>query len=200
MPSITALSQKDKEAVSVLDRFSSTAASAPSVSMTFLLVKTDAALKTSDTLRGSIILSKDSYKLDLPGNTIWFNGKTSWSYLSEEQEVTITEPDKKDDSFQARPSSIFTLYKKGYKIRLIEEKNDSYTIDLYPEEINNELVRVRLGIAKPSLALMGIEYKRRDGVTTTVLVRDYSLKKVTRPGMFIFSPEMYKGAEIIDMR
>ncbi len=54
-------------------------------------------------LTGSVILSKDNYRLDLPDNIIWFNGETSWSYLPAEKEVTITKPDKKDDSFREPP-------------------------------------------------------------------------------------------------
>ena len=194
------IAQTDQKAVSILDKFSSTATSAPSVSMKFILVNINLAENSTDTLTGSIILSKDSYRLDLPDNIIWFNGETSWSYLPAEQEVTITKPDKKDNSFQSRPSSIFTMYKKGFKSRLIEEKQDSYIIDLYPEDIKNELIRVRLTIAKSSMNLKTLEYKRRDGVTLTLIVRDYNLKQVAEPGIFRFNPEKYKDAEIIDMR
>ncbi len=194
------IAQTDQKAVSILDKFSSTATSAPSVSMKFILVNVNLAENSTDTLTGSIILSKDSYRLDLPDNIIWFNGETSWSYLPAEQEVTITKPDKKDNSFQSRPSSIFTMYKKGFKSRLIEEKQDSYIIDLYPEDIKNELIRVRLTIAKSSMNLKTLEYKRRDGVTLTLMVRDYNLKQVAEPGIFSFNREKYKDAEIIDMR
>jgi outer membrane lipoprotein-sorting protein len=194
------IAQTDQKAVSILDKFSSTASSAPSVSMKFILVNVNLAENSTDTLTGSIILSKDSYRLDLPDNIIWFNGATSWSYLPAEQEVTITKPDKKDNSFQSRPSSIFTMYKKGFKSRLIEEKQDSYIIDLYPEDIKNELIRVRLTIAKSSMNLKTLEYKRRDGVTLTLMVRDYDLKQVAEPGIFSFNPKKYRDAEIIDMR
>ena len=121
---------------------------APSVSMKFKLVTADQTENTNDTLNGSIILSKDKYKLELPDNIIWFNGETSWSYLPAEKEVTITKADKKDNSFQNRPSAIFSMYKNGYKSRLIEEKSDSYIIDLYPEDIKSDLLRVRLTIGK----------------------------------------------------
>lgn len=197
---INVIAQTDQKAVSVLDRFSATATAAPSISMKFLLVNVNQAENSIDTTAGSIILSKDSYKLDLPDNIIWFNGETSWSYLPAEQEVTITKPDKKDNSFQSRPSSIFTMYRKGYKARLIEEKPDSYIVDLYPEDLKNELIRVRLTIAKSSMNLKTFEYKRRDGVTITLIVEDYNLKQVPEPGIFTFNPGKYKDAEIIDMR
>jgi outer membrane lipoprotein carrier protein len=197
---INASGQNDPQAVKILDKFSSTATSAPSISMKFLLVNTDQLANTCDTTEGSVILSKNSYRLDLPDNIVWFNGETSWSYLPAEKEVTITVPDKKDDSFQSRPSSLFTMYKKGYKSRLIEERTDSYLIDLYPEDIQSDLVRVRLSIAKPSLNLRSFEYKRRDGITVDVVIKEYSLKQVPEPGTFIFSPEKFKGVEVIDMR
>ena len=103
---------------------------APSVSMKFELVTINQTENTNETITGSIILSKNKYRLDLPDNIIWFNGETTWSYLPDEKEVTINKADKKDNSFQNRPSAIFSMYKEGYKCRLIEEKPDSYTIDL----------------------------------------------------------------------
>lgn len=195
-----ASAQNDPQAIKILDRFSAKATGAPSVSMKFLLTTTDQLEDTEDTIEGSVIISKNSYKLDLPDNIIWYNGETSWSYLPAEQEVTITSPDKNDDSFQTRPSSIFTMYKKGYKCRLIEEKADLYIIDLYPEDIKNELIRVRLSISKPSLDLKSFEYKRRDGITIDIGIREYNLVTNTGPQTFIFSPELHKGVEVIDMR
>ncbi len=87
--SISVRAQTDQEAYKILDRFSSNALGAPSVSMKFRLITEDQAEDTKDTLKGSIILSKDKYNLELPDNLIWFNGETSWSYLPAEKEVTI---------------------------------------------------------------------------------------------------------------
>ena len=121
-------------------------------------------------------------------------------YLVAEKEVTITRPDNKDDSFQNKPSEIFTMYKKGFKTRLIEEKPDSWLIDLYPEEPDSDLTRVRLTIGKTLTDLKRMEYKRNDGVVLTILVKEYNLKFKPEQETFIFNPEKYKGVEIIDMR
>lgn len=197
---LTSAGQNDPQAVKILDKFSSSAASAPSVSMKFLLINIDQLADTRDTTAGTVIISKNSYRLDLPDNIVWFDGETSWSYLPAEKEVTITVPDKNDKSFQGKPSLIFTMYKKGYKSRLIEERGDSYLIDLYPEDINSDLIRVRLHISKPSLNLLSFEYKQRDGMTLFILIKEYSLKQVPDAGMFTFQAGKYKGVDIIDMR
>ncbi len=192
--------QSDPEAVRILDRFSATALSAPSVSMKFNAVTIDQLEGFTDTIPGSIILSKDKYRLDLIDNMIWFNGETSWNYLPAENEVTITKPDRNDDSFMSRPSSIFTMYKKDYKNRLVEETSDRYIIDLYPEDIKSDLIRIRLTIGKPSLNIRALEYKNKNGLTITLLVTEYDLKQKPDQSLFTFQPGKYKGIEIVDMR
>ena len=197
---LNAQGQNELEAVKILDKFSASALGAPSVSMRFDLVKNDQTDNTTDTIKGSIILSKDKYKLDLTDNITWFNGETTWSYLPVEKEVTITNPDKKDNSFQNRPSAIFSLYKKGYKNRLVEEKQNSYTIDLYPEDIKSDLLRVRLLIGKPLLDLKSLEYKQKDGIVITLYIREYNLKVKPQSDTFSFQTAKYKDVEVIDMR
>ncbi len=192
--------QNDAQAIRVLDSFSSNASKAPSVSMAFRMISADLTENRSDTLDGSIILSGDKYKLILGENTVWHNGETIWNYLSAEKEVTITRPDKKDHSFQNRPSEIFTMYKSGFKSRLIEDRSEAIIIDLYPEDIKSDLVRVRLILNKPDLILSSLEYKSREGLIITLQVSDYNLKQKPDPDTFVFHPEKYKGVEINDMR
>jgi len=198
--SLVAYGQNDLQAIKILDSFSANALGAPSVSMKFNMVTDDLTENTSDTLNGSIILCKDKYKLNLSENIIWFNGETSWSYLPAENEVTITRADKKDHSFQNRPSEIFSMYKNGFKSRLIEERSDLYIIDLYPEDIKSDLLRVRLSIGKSKLNLLSLEYKKRDGMVITLNIADYSLKLKPDGDTFVFQSGKFKGIEVIDMR
>jgi outer membrane lipoprotein-sorting protein len=192
--------QTDQAAVKVLDKFSSTALAAPSVSLKFRIITLNQQDNTRDTTEGSLIMSKDQYRLELPDNITWFNGNTSWNYLVAEREVTIVKPDRKDDSFMSKPSSIFTLYKKGYKARQVEENTKTFIVDLYPEDINSDLVRIRLTIGKTAYSLDGAEYKRKDGITMSLIVNEYNLKVKPESTAFTFNPKNYKGVEVIDMR
>ena len=198
--SLVAYGQNDLQAIKILDSFSANALGAPSVSMKFNMVTNDLTENTTDTLNGSIIICKDKYKLNLSENIIWFNGETSWSYLPAENEVTITRADKKDRSIQNRPSEIFSMYKNGFKCRLFEERSDLYIIDLYPEDIKSDLLRVRLSIGKSKLNLLSLEYKKKEGITITLNIADYSLKLKPDPDTFVFQSGKFKGVEVIDMR
>jgi outer membrane lipoprotein-sorting protein len=192
--------QNDPQAIKVLDSFSSNASKAPSVSMKFRMITVNQAENTTDSTNGSIILSKNKYQLNLADNIVWFNGEITWNYLSAEKEVTITRPDKKDHSFQNHPADIYTMYKSGYKCRLIDDKADVCAIDLYPDDIKSDLVRVRLTIQKPALSLRSLEYKRKDGIVITLHISDYSLTQKPDQDTFVFKADKYKGVEINDMR
>jgi outer membrane lipoprotein-sorting protein len=192
--------QVDQQAIKILDKFSAAALASPSVSMKFKLITINQIEHVNDTVNGTIIMAKDLFKLELPDNITWFNGNASWNYLKAEKEVTITKPDKKDNSFLSRPSAIFSLYKKGYKTRFVEENTYSLIIDLYPEDIKSELVRIRLAIGKSGSDLVGAEYKRKDGVVVYLVVNEYDLKQKPDPTIFTFNPQNYKGVEVIDMR
>lgn len=193
-------SQEDLAAVKVLDQFSAKARAAPSVSMEFSLLTVDAIENRKDTLSGSLVLSDNKYKLTLPESTTWFNGTDSWNYMPSVKEVTITRPEEGDVSFFSKPSLLYTIHHEGYKPRMVEEKTSEYIIDLYPEEITTDMIRIRLVISKPALTLKSAEYKTKNGVSMTLTAKDYNLKFRPDDKFFLFDPSKIKGIEIIDMR
>ncbi|HEX2919987.1 MAG TPA: outer membrane lipoprotein carrier protein LolA [Bacteroidales bacterium] len=198
--SFALMAQTDVQALKILDQFSAKATKAPSVFMEFNLVTINQAEGTTDSMEGSVLISKDKYKLELPDNVTFFNGESTWSYLPAEKEVTITKAEKGDDSFMSKPSTIFTLYKKGYKCRLIDETPDLYVIDLYPEELKTEIIRIRTTISKVQMEPVNFEYKRKDGIVITLNIISYDLKQQPKPDSFVFQEAKYPGVEVIDMR
>jgi len=197
---ITISAQKDAEAMKILSEFSKKAISAPSVTIEFTLVTSNAREGDVDTLSGSAIISGDKYQLTLPDNSIWTDGKTVWSYLPDVNEVTITESDPEDKSFVSKPSLLFTMYKEGFKVRLVEQTVNEWVIDLYPEELTTDLIRIRLKIGKELHDLKGAEYKTKDGMTINITSDRYDLSFKPDADFFTFNPADYKDVDIIDMR
>ena len=146
------------------------------------------------------MIAGDSYRITLPENEIWADGKAVWSYLPDIGEVTITEPDPYDDSFMTKPSLLFTMYEEGYKVRLVEQTATEWIVDLYPEKIDNNLVRIRLRIGKTGYILKSAEYRTKDGITVTLTADSFDLTFRPSAGYFTFDPSDHKGVDIIDMR
>jgi outer membrane lipoprotein-sorting protein len=170
-------------------------------------VKIDFEIKAYDAkedeeteLEGTVVIHGDSYRLTLPDNIIMTDGKTVWNYMPEVKEVTITEPDPADESFISRPSLLFTMYEKGYKVRLLEQNAKQWIIDLYPEDTNVSLVRIRLTVGKPLYDLKSAEYRTKDGMTVTLKALEYDLSFKPSAKYFSFNAADHKGVEVIDMR
>jgi len=197
---LTLSAQKDPEALQVLSDFSRKATQAPSVTMDFRLTTNDSKAGDVTTMSGSAIISGDKYRLKLDDYNIWTDGSSVWNYSPDVNEVTITATDPDDDSFITRPSLLFTMYEEGYKIRLIEQTADEWVIDLYPEAITSDLIRIRLRIGKTRYDLNGAEYKTKDGITMTLIVDRYDLTFKPATDFFTFNPADYKGVDVIDMR
>ena len=192
--------QKDPAAVRVLDDFSHKAEAAPSVKLAFTVVTSDTQEGGTATIEGTAVISGDRYRITLPDNEVWADRTAVWSYLPDVNEVTITEPDPDDVSFISRPSLLFTMYEDGYKIRLIEETTSEWVIDLYPEDIDVGLMRIRLKIGKSRYDLKSAEYKTKDGITVSLTTDSYDLNFKPGKDYFTFNPADHKGVDIIDMR
>lgn len=191
--------QKDPVAGKILEKFSVRALEAPSVTMIFSLTIDDALEGTNETIEGDIAISGNRYKLRIPDNIIWYNGKVVWTYTPDFEEVTISDPDTTGSLFITNPSALFSLYKEGYKYRLIEETSSGSVIDLYPEDIDTDFSRIRMLIDRVGL-LTETEYKRKDGITLYLRVTKYDLSKSYPDNWFSFNKLEYPNVEIIDMR
>jgi outer membrane lipoprotein-sorting protein len=198
--SVTVAAQKDPEAVRVLTEFSKKATAAPSVKIDFDITAYDAQEDEETEMSGTAVIKGDSYRLTLPDNIIWNDGKAVWNYTPEVKEVAVTAPDPSDESFIARPSLLFSMHEKGYKVRLLEQNASEWIIDLYPEDINTGLVRIRVAVGKSLYDLRSAEYRTKDGMTVTLTARKYDLSFRPPAGYFTFNAGDYKGVEVIDMR
>lgn len=194
------MAQKDPEAVALLSEFSKKAASAPSVKIDFNILVYDAKEDQETETEGTVVISGDNYRLTLPDNLIMADGKTVWNYMPDVKEVTVTEPDPADDSFMSKPSMLFSMYERGYKVRLLDQNTAEWIIDLYPEDVRLNLVRIRLAIGRKLHDLRSAEYKTKDGITLTLNVTKYDLAFRPPAGYFVFNPADHKGVEVIDMR
>ena len=180
--------QKDPVAVKVLTEFGNRATSAPSVKIDFEITAYDAQEDDETTMEGTAVIRGDSYRVTLPDNIIMADGKAVWNFMPDVNEVTVTEPDPADESFLSRPSLLFTMYREGYKIRLLEQTPRDWTIDLYPEDLNMNLVRIRMIIDKKNHDLISAEYRTKDGITLTLTALKYDLSFSPPAGYFTFNP------------
>ena len=149
---------------------------------------------------GKIIIENEKFKLEIDDQIIVCNGKDQWIYSKETNEVQILEYDRTNEFMN--PKNLLNIYEKGYNYRYDKEiEIDSkfyHLIDLFPNEENNEIIKISLAISKDENMVKKIEAFESNGAiyTYTVIKSRYNRKNLK----FDFNTSKYENIYIIDLR
>jgi len=195
---------QDPAAGQILDRVAAKTQSMKSIQADYELVVEDRKDKTKNTSSGNLLIKQNKYRINSEGSTVYFNGKTMWTYMSEPNEVTITEPGTQADDFMSNPAIFFNLYKRDFKYKYVREStingSKSHEIDLFPKNLNQPYSRIKVFIGVKSDLPEIISSIGKDGVDYTVYLKNLQLDQVINDTAFTFDPSKYKKVEVIDMR
>lgn len=184
--------QQDTQARQVLDKTLTVFQQTEGISLTF-----------GGTQEGTLIMQGTAFYLDCGGIKSWFDGKTQWSYVEENEEVTVSNPTP-EELQGINPYAIITSYRQHYHYRYLGSQmqggNTYYNIQLTPRTTgNNDIRSVQLRISsdyRPS----AITVQLSNGESQQFIVRSYKTVKGMNTATFRFDSRKYPNAEIIDMR
>jgi len=149
---------------------------------------------------GKIIIENEKFKLEIDDQIIVCNGKDQWIYSKETNEVQILEYDRTNEFMN--PKNLLNIYEQGYNYRYDKEiEIDSkfyHLIDLFPNEENNEIIKISLAISKDENMVKKIEAFESNGAiyTYNVIKSRYNRKNLK----FDFNTSKYENIYIIDLR
>jgi outer membrane lipoprotein-sorting protein len=202
--SFATFSQKDPEAEKILNQLTEKTKSHSVIQADFSIYFKNIKENIENTSKGSITMKGNMYQLTFMGSESFFNGKTLWNYISEVNEVNITEPDPNDDDIFSNPKKLFTIYENDYKYQLINnstQKEIKYSIiDLFPLDLEEDFSRIRLQINTNENTISSATIFGKDGSHYTISLFNYQLNKPINDSFFTFNEKDYKDIEIIDLR
>ena len=197
------LGQNTKNAKEILDKVSQKTKSYSTINLTYSLVHTspDGA---NDKTTGTMLMKGKKYKLSILDNVLYCDGTTLWTHMVEEKEVVVSKADN-DDSGMLNPSTVLTMYEKGFKYKFIQDRFEGsraiYVIDLYPENVEkSEYSKVRLSIDKDKSQLWKAEYFAKDGNKYTITVNTFKVNEQIPDASFVFDKAKNPGVKVIDER
>ena len=150
----------------------------------------------------SISLEADSFFLETPGVKTWFDGTTQWTYLEENQEVSVTNPTP-EELQQINPYVLLNTYQSGYDLLLVANNQAKmfHEIRLTAQSEEQPLQRITLMLNKKTLHPIRIKMKPQGmAEEVDVVVTEYHTKKQFADDFFRFNPASYPQAEVIDLR
>jgi len=134
--STLSLAQDDTKAKSILDELSKKTKTYTTIKTSFSYILDGKDAKKSEKQEGILSLKNNKYKLEIAGQEVYCDGKSISTYLNDANELQINEMPDPNAEDAISPSTIFTIYEKGFKYKFESEKVENgktiQLINLYP--------------------------------------------------------------------
>ncbi len=202
--SLTAQSQYDPKALETLKAMSATYKNIPSFRAKIVSNLKNESEGVNEKFSGEITVKGDKYWLKLDEQEVINNGKTTWTYLVDLNEVNVE--NYRPDEDEITPSKIYsTDYTNGYKYLLIGEvtKNGVLCeeIDLVPDAAKKaQYFKIKLFISNNDKTLQSWTLFDKSGNQYVYNITDFNPKVNVSDAYFNFDKSKYPGVEVVDLR
>ena len=194
-------SQAKKNPEEILKQVSEKTKSFSSIRISFTYNMDNPSAKVHESETGVLLVKGDKYRLDIAGQKVISDSKTSWTYIAEANEVQINTVEEDENALT--PTRLLTSYSEDYKSRLVNEKTKDgriqYVIELKPNA-DKTFTTVELYIDKELFRITRIAIQDKSGNTFTYLVNKFEPNVAVQETDFTFNAKDYPGVEVIDMR
>lgn len=145
---------------------------------------------------GTILIKGRKFHATTPAATVWFDGKTQWTYVKNNDEVNVTNPT--EAQLQAiNPYNFINLYKKGYDCTL-NKSGSAYVVHLVGTSASNHIKELFVTIDKQSYHPSQV--KLLMGKKWTIFDITDLKKQAVADSQFRFNAKDFPKAEVIDLR
>jgi outer membrane lipoprotein-sorting protein len=198
----TSFSQNDPKAQEILKGVSAKYKSYKSLTASFSLNLLDKKTNKLQNQKGTVSLKGEMYHLVMTDQEVMSDGKTQWTFLKESNEVQIAEVENKPDLIT--PTTIFTMYEKGFKTKYVGEKTENGSvvqkIELYPEDNKKNYIKILITILKSEKYVNSAKVFDKNGNEYTYSITKFTPNAAVTDDMFTFNKAKHPGVEVVDLR
>lgn len=193
--------QAKKTSEEILKQVSEKTKSFTTIRIAFTYNMDNPTAKVHESETGVLLVKGDKYKLDIAGQKVISDSKTSWTYISEANEVQINSVEEDENALT--PTKLLTSYSEDYKSKLVNEVTKDgraqYVIELKPNAEKN-FTNVEMMVDKELYRINRIAIQDKSGNTFTYIVNKWETNVAATDAEFSFDPKNFPGVEVIDMR
>lgn len=185
----TAFANNASDARKILDKTSALVTKKGGATATFSITSGNISKQT-----GTIAIKGNKFCATTSAATVWYDGKTQWTYMKANNEVNITTPDAAHQQMM-NPYTFLNLYKKGYKLSVSNQGNNKVVRMLAEGKKNIQEVYITVSATgMPSQVRL-----KQNGKWTTIVISNFQQKSHSDK-TFVFNSKDYPKAEVIDLR
>lgn len=188
------LQAQDKKAKELLDQVTAKVKSYDNISIDFKYTLNNAKEKINQESKGSVVLKGNLFVLNFMGATKIFDGKKTYTIVPEDEEITISKYDEKDEN-AITPSKMLTFFNTGYKfswdiLQNIKGRKIQY-IKLVPISSKDQRKEILLGIDSQTKHIFNVIELGRNGTKTTLTVNSFKTNQPLSKNQFTFAESKY---------
>jgi len=145
---------------------------------------------------GTIAIKGKKFYATTPQAKVWFDGKTQWTYLKNNDEVNVSNPT--EAQLQAiNPYNFIHLYKRGYTYTMNTAGTD-YVIHLVANSTDRKIKELFISVNKKTYQPK--QAKMLQGKKWTTFDINSIKKENIADSQFRFNAKDFPKAEVIDLR
>lgn len=150
---------------------------------------------------GKLLLMKDKFHLITDDIETWFDGKTQWSYLKQNDEVNITTPTP-EELQTINPYMLLSVYQQGFNYQYhgttTRNGKQGDKVVLTPKN-KQELQSITFEVSK-NFEPLYICIKTSNGQKQEFIIHSFRSHLNLHDNAFQFNPKEHPHVEIIDLR
>lgn len=144
--------------------------------------------------KGNVTLKGNLYNLNFMGVTKIFDGKKVYTIVPEDEEISISKFDDKDEN-AVTPSKMLTFFNSGYKyswdiLQDIKGRKIQY-IKLIPISSKDQRKEILLGIDVQTKNIYNLIETGKNGTRTTLTVNSFKTNQPLSDNHFTFTESKY---------
>jgi len=185
-----------QDAKSLLREVSEKAKSYNNISIDFKYLLHNATDDVRQETRGDVALEGEKYVLNMMGTTRIFDGKNVYTIVPEDEEVTISKYDPREDK-EITPSKMLTFYEKGYNYKMDIQQNVKgrkiQYVRLTPIDSKSEIKNILLGIDMQTKHIYKMIQTDSNNNQYTLTVNSFKTNQPLSKTLFTFDENRYKN-------
>lgn len=185
---------QDKKAKELLDQVTSKVKSYNNIVIDFKYTLSNTKENINQESKGNVTMQGNLYVLNLMGVTKIFDGKKIYTINPEDEEVSVTKFNDKDDN-AITPSKMLTFFNTGYKfgwdiVQNVKGRQIQY-IKLTPTSTKDQRKEILLGIDTQTKNIYNLIEVGKNGTKTTLTVNSFKTNQSLSKNQFTFEPSKY---------
>jgi outer membrane lipoprotein-sorting protein len=185
---------QDKNAKVLLDKVTAKVKSYKNITINFKYSLNNTKENINQDSKGTVVMSGNKYVLNFLGITKIFDEKKTYTIVPEDEEITISKQNDKDES-AITPSKMLTFFNTGYlfKMDIVQNVNGKKIqyIKLTPTNAKDKRKEILVGIDSKTNTIYNVIELDKKGTKTTLTVNSFKTNQSLPKNQFTFTASKY---------